>query len=164
MSQPHLLKAIFVTAGVPTTNDAAGFEALTWTRVAHPVTGPSFGLTHANIDVPNLETGFTLGAKGAGSGIDSTMSFANVASDTGQALLKTLGEAGGAEGYGSIKLARIETPGGAVLPGAAVEYATGYFHSFTENAADTTSYEGFSVNFKQNAPAVKDTEPTPPTP
>lgn len=159
MSQPHLLKAIYVTAGVPATNDAAGFAALTWTRVAHPVTGPSFGISHANIDVPNLETGFTLGAKGAGSGVDSSMAFASVASDTGQALLKTLGEAGGAEGYGSIKLARIETPAGEPATGAAVEYATGYFHSYTENAADTTSYEGFSVNFKQNNTAVKATEP-----
>lgn len=159
MSQPHLLKAIYVTAGVPATNDAAGFEALTWTRVAHPVTGPSFGITHANIDVPNLETGFTQGAKGAGSGQDSAMSFAIVASDTGQALLKTLAEAGGAEGYGSIKLARIETPGGNPATGAAVQYATGYFHSYTENPADTTSYEGFSVNFKQNDTAVNDTQP-----
>lgn len=159
MSQPHLLKAIFVTAGVPATNDAAGFEALTWTRVAHPVTGPSFGLTHANIDVPNLETGFTLGAKGAGSGIDSTMSFADVATDTGQALIKTLADGGGASGYGSIKIARIATPGAAVATGAAVDYATGYFHSYTENPADTTSYEGFSVNFKQNAAKIADTEP-----
>ena len=159
MSQPHLLKAIFVTAGRPATNDAAGFAALTWTRVAHPVTGPSFGLTHANIDIPNLETGFTLGAKGAGSGIDSHMSFANVANDAGQALLKTLGEAGGAEGYGSIKVVRIDAPGGDPDAGEPLEYATGYFHSYTTNAADTTSYEGFSVNFKQNAPAVTGTEP-----
>ena len=84
MSQPHLLKAIYVTAGVPTANTAAAFAALTWTRVAHPVTGPSFGLTHANIDVPNLETGFTLGAKGAGSGIDRQMSSATVAADAGR--------------------------------------------------------------------------------
>ena len=157
MSQPHLLKAIYVTAGVPATNNEAGFEALTWTRVAHPVTGPSFGITHANIDVPNLETGFTLGAKGAGSGIDSQMAFAKRAGDTGQALLKTLGEAGGAEGYGSIRVVRIETPGGDPATGAEVQFATGYFHSYTENAADTTTYEGFSVNFKQNAPAVNGT-------
>lgn len=157
MSQPHLLKAIYVTAGVPATNNEAGFEALTWTRVAHPVTGPSFGITHANIDVPNLETGFTLGAKGAGSGIDSQMSFADKAADAGQALLKQLAEAGGANGYGSIRLARIATPGGDPITGAEVQFATGYFHSYTENAADTTSYEGFSVNFKQNAPAVTGT-------
>lgn len=159
MSQPHLLKAIYVTDEQPATNDAAGFEALTWVRVAHPVTGPSFGLTHANIDVPNLETGFTLGAKGAGSGTDSTMSFATVADDQGQADLKTLGEAGGASGYGSVKIARIATANAEPASGAAVQYATGYFHSYTENAADTTSYEGFSVNFKQNAPAILDTEP-----
>lgn len=159
MAQPHLLKAIFVTAGVPATNDAAGFEALSWTRVEHPVTGPSFGLTHANIDIPNLETGFTEGAKGAGSGQDSTMSFANVTGDAGQALLKTLAEAGGASGYGSIKIARILVAEGDPATGAAVQYATGYFHSYTENAADTTSYEGFSANFKQNAPAINATEP-----
>lgn len=159
MSQPHLLKAIFISAATPATNDAAGFEALPWTRVAHPVTGPALGVTHANIDVPNLETGFTLGAKGAGSGSDSTMAFAKVDSDTGQALLKTLCDAGGAEGYGSIKIARITTPGGTPAVGAEVQYATGYFHSFTEIAADTASYEGFSANFKQNGLTVDDTEP-----
>jgi len=157
MSQPHLLKAIYVTAGIPATNGEAGFEALTWTRVAHPVTGPSFGITHANIDVPNLETGFTLGAKGAGSGVDSQMAFASKSGDAGQALLKQLGEAGGAEGYGSIRVVRIEAPGGEPTIGAAAEFATGYFHSYTQNAADTTTYEGFSVNFKQNAPAVSGT-------
>ncbi len=159
MSQPHLLKAVYVSAGAPTTNTAAAFAALTWVRVAHPVTGPSFGLTHANIDVPNLETGFTQGAKGAGSGIDSQMSFASVTGDAGQALLKQLGEAGGAEGYGSIKIVRIDTPAGEPDTGSPLQYATGYFHSFTENAADTTTYEGFSVNFKQNAAAVNGTEP-----
>ncbi len=159
MSQPHLLKAVYVADEQPATNNAAGFEALTWTRVAHPVTGPAFGISHANIDVPNLETGFTLGAKGAGTGSDSEMSFANVASDAGQALLKTMAETGGIGGYGSIKIARILTPGAEPATGAAVQYATGYFHSFTENAADTTSYEGFSCNFKQNAPAVNATEP-----
>lgn len=157
MSQPHLLKAIYVTAGIPATNTEAGFEALTWTRVAHPVTGPAFGITHANIDVPNLETGFTLGAKGAGTGSDSEMAFASVAADAGQVLLKSLAEAGGSSGYGSIRIARIATPGAEPVTGAALQFATGYFHSYTENAADTTSYEGFTVNFKQNAVAVSGT-------
>lgn len=161
MSQPHLLKAIYVSDEAPATNNAAGFAALTWVRVAHPVTGPAFGITHANIDIPNLETGFTLGAKGAGTGSDSSMSFANVDADAGQALLKTLAETGGVGGYGSVKLARILTAAGDPAPGAEVQYATGYFHSYTENAADTTTYEGFTCNFKQNAPAVNATEPTP---
>jgi hypothetical protein len=157
MSQPHLLKAVYVSNSLPATNTEAGFEALTWTRVAHPVVGPQFGITHANIDVPNLETGFTLGAKGAGSGIDSAMTFAKVAADTGQALCKTMGEAGGPGGNGSIKIARIATPGAEPTTGAVVQFAQGYFHSYTETAADTTSYEGFTVNFKQNAAFISGT-------
>jgi hypothetical protein len=40
MSQPHLLKAIYVASALPATNTEAGFEALTWVRIAHPVVGP----------------------------------------------------------------------------------------------------------------------------
>lgn len=159
MAQPHLLKAIFVSDAAPATNDAAGFEALTWTRVAHPVTGPSFGFTHANIDIPNLETGLTEGAKGAGSGQDSTMSFATVAADTGQLLIKQLADTGGPGGYGSIKVSRIDAPNGDIVAGNAVQYSTGYFGTYNENTMDTTSYEGFSVNFKQNTPHIITTEP-----
>jgi hypothetical protein len=161
MSQPHLLKAIFITAGVPATNDASGFEALVWTRVAHPIVGPSFGTTNNNIDIPNLETGFTQGGKGAQTGNESAMEFGKVASDAGQTLLKQLAEAGGVNGNGSIKLARITTAGGTPAPGAAVEYATGYFGGYSEGAADTASYESVNVTFKQNAPAVNAVEPTP---
>jgi hypothetical protein len=38
-----------------------------------------------------------------------------------------------------------------------VQFAQGYFHSYTETAADTTSYEGFTVNFKQNAAFISGT-------
>jgi hypothetical protein len=157
MSQPHLLKAIYVASALPATNNEAGFEALTWVRVAHPVVGPQFGITNANIDVPNLETGFTLGAKGAGSGQDSAMTFATVAADAGQVALKGLANAGGPGGNCSIKVVRIATPGAEPTTGAAVTFAQGYVHSYMENPADTTSYEGFTVNFKQNALAVTGT-------
>jgi len=159
MSQPHLLKAIYVSTSLPATNTEAGFEALTWVRVAHPVVGPQFGVSNANIDVPNLETGFTLGAKGAGSGQDSTMTFATVAADAGQVALKGLAAAGGPGGNCSIKVARISAPGGDPATGAALTFAQGYAHSYIENPADTTSYEGFTVNFKQNAAAVSGTAP-----
>ena len=157
MSQPHLLKAIYVASALPATNTEAGFEALTWVRIAHPVVGPQFGVSHATIDVPNLETGVTLGAKGAGSGQDSSMTFATVAADAGQVALKGLANAGGPGGNCSIKIARIATPGAEPTTGAAVTFAQGYAHSYMENPADTTSYEGFTVNFKQNALAVTGT-------
>jgi hypothetical protein len=157
MSQPHLLKAIFVSTGLPATNNEAGFEALTWVRVAHPVVGPQFGITHANIDIPNLETGWTKGAKGAGSGQDSSMTFATVVGDAGQTAIKGLSQAGGPGGNGSIKVVRIASAGADPATGAPVVFAQGYFHSYIETAADTTSYEGFTINFKQNDATIEGT-------
>lgn len=159
MSAPHLLKAIFIAEGHPATNDAAGFEALDWERVAHPIVGPSFGTTNNNIDIPNLETGFTAGGKGAQSGNESAMEFGKVAGDEGQELLKELAEAGGVNGNASIKVARITTAGGDPEEGASVEYALGYLGGYSEGAADTASYENINVTFKQNAPAVNAAEP-----
>lgn len=159
MTGSHIGKTIYVASALPATNDAAGFAALTWVKVNGVQVLPQLGVSHANIDVPDLQTGFTKGLKGAGSGNDSTMTFRDVASDTGQGNLRTAADAGGDEGIMSIKIVKGSGAGEAPVAGDPVQYAQGYVHSFVEIQGDTTTHEGFSVNFKQNGLTVDATEP-----
>lgn len=147
MSGIFIGKTIEVAQALPATNDSAGFAALTYTKVNGVQILPTFGLAHNNIDRDDLESGFTEGLKGAASGTDSTMTFRDVDGDAGQALLKAAANASGISGDLSVKIVDAN--------GNAEEYAQGYAHSFTPNQGDNSSYEGFTVNFKQNAVSVE---------
>lgn len=157
MSRSNIGKTLFISAALPATNNAAGFEALAWTPVAGMVNGPQFGYQHATIEIPDLQSGRGTAVKGMGTGADSSMAFRTVISDSGQALLKTTADS--PQGTVSVKLARGTGTGNAVVAGDQVEYAQGFLHSFTLNAADESSYEGFTVSFRQNAEHVAATEP-----
>jgi len=156
MTKTHLGKQVFAASGIPSENTSTAFEALTWHRVNGFVGGLQLGFVANNIDIPDLAEGITLGAKGVRSGNDSTASFRNVASDTGQTNVK--GYANDASFAHSVKIISAEV-GVAAETGDAVQYAQGYFHSFLENEIAEGGYEGFSVNFKQNAASVNGTEP-----
>lgn len=155
----HIGKTIYISDAVPATNTAAGFEALTWTKVNGVQTLPQLGVSHNDIEVPDLQTGFTAGIKGAGTGNNSTMTFRDVPGDAGQAELRSLADAGGTGGNGSIKIVKGSGVAQAPVAGDPVQYAHGYFHSFSEVQGDDSSHEGFSVNFRQNALTVVGAEP-----
>lgn len=155
----HIGKTIYVAEAIPATNDASGFEALTWVKAEGVQTLPQLGVSHNNIDVPDLQTGFTQGIKGAGMGNDSTATFRDVPSDAGQEDIRGLANAGGTLGAGSIKIVKGSGTNQAPVTGDPVQYAQGYFHSYIEIQGDDSSHEGFSVNFKQNALTVDDVEP-----
>jgi len=157
MTKTHLGKQIFVAAGIPATNDDTGFEALTWVRVNGFVGGLQLGFEANNVDIPDLAEGVTLGAKGMRSGNDSTASFRNVASDTGQTNVK--GYANDTSSAHSVKVVSANA-GVAAEAGDAVQYAQGYFHSLLEKEIAEGGYEGFDVKFKQNASTVNGTEPS----
>jgi hypothetical protein len=154
MSKSNIGKTIYVAEALPATNNEAGFDALTWVKVNGLVSVGSLGVSHSNIDVPDLQTGFTTGVKGAGTGNDVSIVFRTVASDAGQEDVRNLANAGGAAAVGSIKIVRGTGASQAPAVGDAVQYAQGYFHTYTENEASDTSYEGFTVQFKQNAATV----------
>lgn len=160
MTGSHIGKTIYVAEALPATNNKAGFEALTWVKVNGVQTLPQLGVSHNNIDVPDLQTGFTKGIKGAGAGNDSTITFRMVAADAGQADIRGLANAGGTAGAGSIKIVKGSGPMQAPATGDPVQYAQGYFHSYLEIQGDDSSHEGFSVNFKQNDFTVDDVNPT----
>jgi len=155
----HIGKTIYVAPAAPATNDTAGFEALTWTKVDGVQTLPQFGISNADIPVGDLQTGFTSGVKGAGTGNDSTCSFRDVAGDAGQAQARSLADAPGTGGTASVRIVKGSGPDQAPATGDPVEYAHGYLHSYIRNQGDDSSHEGFSVNFRQNAFTVEDVMP-----
>lgn len=155
----HIGKTIFVAQAVPATNDAAGFAALTWVKVNGLQTLPELGISHSMIEVPDLQTGFTTGLKGAAAGNDSTSTFRMIAGDTGQGNVRTLANAGGTSGRGSIKIVKGSGTNQAPVTGDPVQYAQGVFHSYVEIQGDDSSHEGFSVGFRQNALTVDATQP-----
>jgi uncharacterized Zn-binding protein involved in type VI secretion len=155
----HIGKRLFIAQALPATNNEVGFDALTWVEVKGVQVLPQLGVSHAAIDVPDLASGFTQGLKGAGTGNDSTMTVRKIAADAGQLDVRELADVGGQSASGSIKIVKatgtLDTGGvPAVQTGDAVQYAQGFFHSYIEIQGDTTTHEGFSVNFRQNAVTV----------
>lgn len=154
-------KTIYVAQSLPATNDAAGFEALTWVQAKGVQTLPQLGVTNAAIEVPDLATGFTAANKGAASGVESQMSFRKIDADAGQIDIKEQSD----DSQGSLSV-KIVTGSGAdsgdgpiPVTGDPVQYAQGFVHSYQENQGDTTTHEGFTVSFRQNALTVDATEP-----
>lgn len=158
-TRSHIGKTLWVAMAAPATNDASGFAALTWVKANGVQVLPEVGITHSNIDVSDLETGFTRGIKGAGTGNDSTATFRLVVTDSGQINIRTAANGSGTASIGSIRITRGTGTAGAPAAGNELQYATGYFHSYVETQGNDSSHEGFSVNFKQNGQTVDATFP-----
>jgi hypothetical protein len=153
---------LYGVAGAPATNNKAGFEALTWVQLKGTQSLPVFGVTHNNIDVSDLGTGFTSGVKGAATGNDTTITYHGDGTDTGIATAIVAAKA--QAGIYSLKIVRgsgADTGDGpAPVAGDVVQYAHGYLHTYAENEKDDSTFEGATINFKQNAATVDDVEPS----
>ena len=154
----YIGETIFVSAGNPTANTAAAFALLTWTKANGIQQLPELGTTNANIDVEDLESGFTTGVKGAAAGNDSSMAFRSLsASDTGQEIIRTA--ANGQQGLLSIRIVDGSGVANAPVAGDPLIYAQGYAHSFVENQGNSGAFKGFTASFKQNALSIVATVP-----
>ena len=152
---------IFGVAGAPATNNKAGFEALTFVQLKGAQSLPVFGVTHANIDVEDIATGFTSSVKGAASGNDSNFTYHGSGADTG--IATAIVAAVDKSGLYSLKIVRgsgADTGDGpAPVTGDVVQYAQGYLHTYAENAKDSATNEGGTISFMQNDFTVDDVEP-----
>ncbi|OWV44206.1 hypothetical protein [Mameliella alba] len=160
----NISATLYVANAVPATNDAAGFEALTWTKVDVLIEEPQFGSSGEGIDTPNLSTGYTAAVKGARSGMSSPIivRYDANATQTGYDLLKTIAKSSAGLcsvkiGYGTGTVDPLTGP--ALTSGDEVIYAHGVALDYQRNKGTTTSYKGYQVTFRQNAPEVEDTEP-----
>lgn len=159
-SENHLGTTYYVSAALPATNDATGFEALTWTELGDVMQGPQLGYEHEQIDIPaTLKNAYVKSVKGPGKGVDTPIQclYDPTSVDAGQAIV--IAAADDDDGHLSIKAAKGSGTDNAVQTGDPVTYAQGYAHSYLPNQATSTSYEGFSVSFRSNAKSVTDTEP-----
>lgn len=158
LPKSHIGKTFYIAAGVPATNDAAGFNALTWVKVnGYMPGGPQFGITHGNIGVRDQQTGFVVGLKGTGEGQESQINFYKVAADAGQIDLQELAADG--RGLCSVKVGLGSGTNQALETGDPIAFAQGYLKSFVETPVSDDNEDGFSVTFHQNAVAVYTTEP-----
>ena len=154
----YIRDILYVAQALPATNDDTGFEALTWVKVNGIQVLPKFAIAHGEIEVEDLETGFTKGEKGAAAGVGSPITVREIASDAGQEDL--IEQADDSDGILSCKIVRKPSgTGNAPASGDKVEYAQGFCHSFTPNDQNVSTHTGFSVTFRQNEPTVKSTEP-----
>ena len=152
---------LYGAAGAPATNNKAGFEALTWVQLKGTQSLPIFGVTHNNIDIEDLATGFTSGVKGAATGNDSNFTYHGDGTDTG--IASAIVAAVDKDGIFSLKNVRgsgtDSGDGPAPVTGDVVQYAHGYLHTYDENAKDNSTNEGGTISFKQNAFTVDDVQP-----
>lgn len=144
MSTSDITTTLWIATGVPATFDKAGYEAMTWTKVGGIVSVGAIGVTDNLIDVPDLETGFTKGVKGARVGTVIATAMREIKSDAGQAAFKA---ACAAFTEYSFKI---------LEPTASdeVEYISGLPHDWTRNERSTTAYAGFTANLRSNYPSV----------
>lgn len=156
-TRTNIGKLVFISTTLPATNNAAGFEALTWTEVEGVVAAPQLGVTHNMIDIPTLKTGYTRGVKGARTGVNASLSIRIIDGDSSQATLRSTADDD--QGAIAIKIGTPAVGASALAAGDTVQYAQGVLHSYQENPIDTSSYEGFTTSFRQNEPTVNSTEP-----
>jgi hypothetical protein len=150
----HIGRVLQIALARPATNDNAGFGALTWQTIHDWETLPQFGLAHSDIEVPNGATGFTQSLKGAQTGTATTFSWSTGTTSTGQTNAITAALAAGPGSIVSLRI--VETPvlGGTPAATNPMEAATGYLGSLVPNQGSNSSYEGYSVTFRQDAPTV----------
>ncbi|KIC22509.1 hypothetical protein [Leisingera sp. ANG-Vp] len=161
MTQNFIGDTIYVAKAYPAANTAAAFEALTWVQAKGHITLPQLGVSHSMIDIPDLATGFTDVVKGAGQGVDTTMTFREVDGDAGQADITQ--QADDNDGILCVKIVSgtgVDAGDGpAPVAGDKVQYAQGIAHSHQPNQGDNNSHKGFQVGFRQKKPTVNATEP-----
>lgn len=149
MSTSDITSKLYIATGAPATFDKAGYEALAWTQVRGIVSIGAVGVTDNIIDVPDLETGFTKGVKGARAGDVIPVAMREIKSDAGQDAL-----AAACLAFTEYSFKILEP-----TASAEVEYLTGLPHDWKRNERSTTAYAGFTAAIKANYPSVVATVP-----
>lgn len=78
----------YVALGEPATLDVAGFEALTWVKIAGVVSFAEWGDSENDVSEPLLEDGRVIHLNGVKDGGEAEMSIQHLATDAGSDLLK----------------------------------------------------------------------------
>jgi len=144
MSTSDITSKLYIATGVPATFDKAGYEAMTWVQVKGIVSVGTIGVTDAIIDVPDLETGFTKGVKGARTGTDTPVAMREIKADPGQVAFKAACAAFTEYSFKVLEPAASDE----------VEYISGLPKDWQRNERSTASYAGFTATIRANYPSV----------
>ena len=123
----------------PTSENKAGYDALTWVEVGKVVSLGAVGDTHENITVTTLK-GRTLNITGAADGGSSEMTLVADGDDSGQV---DLVEINGSNTQSSFRIVDPE-------PSNSVSYFSGLIASLKDTPRDTSSYRGLTCDLKIN--------------
>lgn len=147
MSTSDITTKVYIVAGVPATFDKSGYETLftaTPTQIKGVTSFGEIGVTDAMIDVPDLETGFTLAVKGARAGTDTAIGLREIKADAGQELAKTASAA-----FTEYSLMILEP-----TASGEVEYISGLPHDWKRNSRETSNHAGFTFSFRSNYASI----------
>ncbi len=149
MSTTRVKSTLYLANALPATYDKAGYEALTWVKVSGIGSAGAPAFSQAVTEVPDLESGIIRGVKAMKSGEETDADFRYIASDAGQALVKTCADAAG-----DVSMKWLH-PSGTNL----VTYATGIVFNLTTNMFDGESYEGSKFKIRINTEPLQTTPP-----
>lgn len=152
----HKGKQVWLASGRPATNDAAGFEALTWVRLNGYASGLALGMEGSSAEVEDVASGLNLSASGLASGRDSEIAYRTITGDDGQTLVNTILAI--CSGAASVKVISAACDAVAVT-GDPVKYAQGYLHGGGDNEITGADPEQGLVNFKQELRTVSAAQP-----
>lgn len=130
-----------ISLGAPSTYDAAGFAAKSWTTVTDVETIPDFGGTAQVPEFTPLASGIVDKAKGSINYGSFTAPLRRRIEDAGQDLLQTGFDGANRDDVFSVRLSH---PSGGTL------YFTAFITSFTYNIADANAWTRNSVTFAIN--------------
>lgn len=149
MSTSDIGHIIYMKAGAPTAFTEAAYETLFTTspiKINGVVSIGPVGGTNAVIDIPDLESGWVMAAKGAKTGSETAIALREIKSDAGQVAVKAAAVEGEHKLY-SFKIVEPDASG-------EVEYITGIVYNWQRNERSTTSYAGFTFSIRANSDSV----------
>ena len=134
---------LYIASGKPATEDQAGYEALTWTRVVKPLSIPERGDSTEDVSVNSLDDGRVEHFNGVVDGGVLDVPFVTVEGDAGQAIL--LASTGGNTTYSF----KEESPDATVDT-----YYFGRISAPMITEATPNGWEGFTTQIRVNSARV----------
>lgn len=146
MPLSYIGEILAFSATAPSTNDAAGFGALTFTVVAQHLNATGFGIEHGKIESTALTDGITKTTIGAAKPTPIEVQCRFVHGDAGQNLIRA---SNGTNAQHSLR--RVVTAGAVTV----TEWAQGVVSDFKNNDSDNPNEQGFTFMFTPNFPFVR---------
>lgn len=135
---------LYLSAGVPTTYDASGFSALTWTALGELTDAGEVGKEYALVTHNPLATRRTEKFKGSYNNGSMALQLARDSSDAGQVLAKT---AAGSDAPYSVKI---------VYQNSDIEYSQAMVMSYKTSIGSIDQMTGASITLEITGDIIED--------